>query len=273
MLWEKINQFWLLERSDPCKTYIALPHQWPLFKASESKLYRFLFMSGSNRRGKTNWLTTDCGLWLQGEHPFIRTAKRACGWMVCLTDDMWGNIIVPKLRTVLKPKTYAINHQKKILIMTDGKGKGNRVVFKSNEQNLKTFEGASVQRVWVDEEISQDRFNAICMRTADSWTQILIAATLTTGLSYLWDDFIQPAMVGERKDCLVDYGGWQDNVILEKKNMDALRDQVAREDELLARIRFDGEFLSLEGKCVFDGRVLTDDLKREVTALEQPWRN
>jgi hypothetical protein len=268
---EKMSELWDLDKKDPVKLYISLPHQWPLYKAAGSKKYRFMFMSGGNRRGKTDWLTTDCALWLMGEHPFMKTPKRAVGWMVCLTDEMWGNIIVPKLRVKMKPGMYEINNQKKTLIVTNGKGKGNRLVFKSDEQKLQTFEGARVDRVWIDEEISQQRFNAVCVRTADTGAQILIAATLINGLTYLYEDFVAPTARGERTDVIIDHGNWEDNPILEKKTMDALRDQVAREDEMLARIRFGGEFLSLEGRCVFDGAVLTNDLKKSVNTIAVPW--
>lgn len=212
-------------------------------------------MSGSNRRGKSDWLTTDCSLYMEGRHPFIRTPKRAVGWFVCVTSDMWGQVIAPKLRAKLKPNGYIINNQLKSLTITDGPGKGNKLFFKSDDADIKTFEGAKLNRAWVDEEISQQKFTALCVRTSDTNAQVLVAATLIGGNeTYLYDDFIQPYLEGKaRKDALISVGPSLDNATLDKKTIDELAKQVAREDELLARIRYSGEFLYLGGRCVFDG--------------------
>ena len=171
----------------------------------------------------------------------------------------------------MKPGTYVINNQTGMITITQGVGKGNRCILKSDEQPLSAFEGGRVDRAGVDEEISQTKFNALCVRTTDTGGQVLIAATLINGLTYLYYDFIEPWQKGERKDVLVVITGWKENPVLDEKSVMTIKDQLAREDPLLAAIRFGGQFLSLDGKMVFDGARIGQDMKSAPNPIGVPW--
>ena len=66
-IWEKFNEVWDQDQKDPLNLYIALDHQFPLYKAAGDKNIKFLLKTGDNRTAKTDWLTTDAVLYLEGK--------------------------------------------------------------------------------------------------------------------------------------------------------------------------------------------------------------
>jgi hypothetical protein len=244
-----------------------MPHQYELLEKCKEKKNKFIFITGANRRGKTELLTTDAALYAEARHPFVKTPKRATYWLSVTDFKKWDEVLFPKFREKLKPGCYTVNRQAGVITITSGPGKGNKIVLKSQEQGVLSYEGAKVHRASTDEEHDQRIFNALVVRTIDTGGQVLIAATLINGLTYLYDDFIEPFLSGKRDDVFISTGGMQDNVTLDRNEIAKARRQIELEDPLLAKIRFGGEFVSLGGSQVFSASAITEFIKESKEPL------
>jgi len=159
---------------------------------------------------------------------------------------------LPKFRELLNPYVWEFNSNKNMITIVRGPGKGNKLFFKSQDAGELSYEGSIVNLMMFDEEHTQKVFNAAMMRCVRHRARVVIAATLTKGMTWMYDVFIKPVLDGKRKDVELIVATQYDNPMLNKKDVDEDLRVSMLSDPMEARIRILGEFLNLSGSQVFN---------------------
>lgn len=227
-----------------------------LLRASGDKRIKFLILAGANQLGKSVWMAYDIGSFIQCRHPFVKTPRNAIAWISVTDFKKFEEVIMPRLRDVLKPGTYRVNKNEWFIEITSGPGKGNQIFLKSQEQEVKGYEGAVIHRLAFDEEHEEEIFQAGIVRTLKSGGQVLVSATLFKGLTWFYDVFIQPALRGERPDVLLRTGSTYDNQSMAPESIAEIERQIRIKDPAMADIRIRGMFVNLGGTSPFAGDAL-----------------
>lgn len=228
---------------------------WIPFQKQERGLYsekRFIFYTGANRTGKSDFICAYISLWLLGRHPAIKTPKNGVAWLSVTDFSKIEQVLLPKFIRMLPIGSFTYNAQKALLEMKNGC----KLFFKSEQSGPLSYEGSDVDLLALDEEHLRNTFNAAVIRTTGRRAKILIAATLVGGITWMYDDFILPTQKGERKDVELIVCSQFDNPMLDKKEVQAEFDRMSKSDPIKARICILGEFLDMSGESVFPSELM-----------------
>jgi phage terminase large subunit-like protein len=232
-------------------------------------------MITANRISKSTWLVGDFSLYAMGRHPTWKTPKNAMLWIVVLTNEMAG-VLLRKFKEMLRgPEkiNWEYNDNKKSLFVKCGNNNWSTIAIKSQEAEGGSFEAETVHRLGFDEQPYEETFNQASLRTLDTGGQILIAGTMwEEGVSWMYDDFIAPVLEGrpEAKDIeLVGPGlTMYDNLVLDRWEIDEYYRKLSVKNPEEARVRVQGEYIPLSGKCPFSMRSLNQYRNNAQPGLE-----
>jgi len=220
-------------------------------------------MIGSNRLGKTDWLTYDNAMFAKGMHPTQRTPKNARLWITVLKNDMVDTVLYPKFAEKLGPKrggkSWEYNDNKKTFFVNVGPYNWSEIQIKSQEAGRGSFESATVHRLSFDEQPMEEIFDSALVRVIDTGGQVLMAATMwEEGISWVYDRFILPFKEsgGRHPDIEFVGGRMKDNLVLDPKNIDEYNRALSLKNPEEARVRVEGEMIPLSGKCPFNIQAL-----------------
>jgi hypothetical protein len=242
-----------IARKDPISLWIPFPKQ-------ETGLYsekRFIFYTGANRTGKSDFLSAYFSLFLLGRHPSIKTPRNAVAWLSVTDFSKIEQVLLPKFLRMLPENSFIYNNQKSLLEMKNGA----KLFFKSEQSGPLSYEGADVDLLGLDEEHAKNTFNAAVIRTTGRKARILIAATLVGGITWMYDDFILPTQKDERKDVELIVCSQFDNPMLDKAEVQKEFERMSKSDPIKARICIMGEFLDISGETVFPTMLLFNKRK------------
>lgn len=247
-LHKKIEEIRYVKETDPIALFIPSPKQ-------EIALFtkkRFTFLTGANQIGKSVIVTVIASLFLTNRHPVLKTPKNAVIWISVTDFTKIEQVLMPKFREYLVPGTFDFNVNRNMLSIIRGPGTGNKLFFKSQDAGELSYEGSIVNLLIFDEEHEQKIFNAALMRCVRYRAPVFIAATLTKGMTWMYDVFVKPTLDKRRKDVELIVASQYDNPMLDKKNVDEDLRVSMLSDPNEARIRILGEFINLAGSSVFN---------------------
>jgi phage terminase large subunit-like protein len=249
-----INHLKIVKEIDPVQLFYPYDHQMKLMKSKK----KYLFMIGSNRLGKSDWLVVDNVLYAEGRHPSgVKTEKNAKLWIVVLKNDMVDKVLMPKFRQYLKPGRWEYNDNKKTIYVKRGPYNWSEIEIKSQEAGRGSFEGATVHRLSFDEQPLEEIFDSALVRVIDTKAQVLMAATMwEEGISWVYDRFIKPYMDGISTNVEFVTGRMDANLILDKSRIDEFYRQLSLRNPEEAEVRVLGAMISLSGKCPFNMAAL-----------------
>lgn len=213
---------------------------------------RFIFYTGANRTGKSDFLAAYFSLFLLGRHPVIKTPRNAVAWLSVTDFTKIEQVLYPKFVRMLPKKSFEYNAQKSMIEMKSGA----KLFFKSEQSGPLSYEGADVDLIGFDEEHAKNTFNAGVMRTTGRNAKIIIAATLVGGITWLFDEFILPVQKGLRTDVELIVCSQFDNPMLNRREIEIELKRKMASDPIRARITILGEFLDMSGETVFPAQLL-----------------
>lgn len=124
---------------------------------------------------------------------------------------------------------------------------GGRVIFKSNDQGARSYQGDSWRLCWLDEEHDADVYREARMRLLDQHGEMILTMTPLRGLTWVYDDLVAtPA-----DDVRVHWLHMSDNPYLDQEEVERVL-RAYGPHERAARER--GEFTALEGRVYPDWR-------------------
>lgn len=146
--------------------------------------HRVRIFRGGNRTGKTVVGSVDTVLRLLGWHPHARQQADRPPWIWAVGLD-WefgvGQVLWPAVKRVLPPREVRnvvwYRKQEPSIASTVILKNGARLDFKSADAGREKFQGASLDAVWLDEEIPPDVVEEIRMRLVDRAGDLLLTLT------------------------------------------------------------------------------------------------
>lgn len=209
-------------------------------------------------------------MYSEGRHPFVETPKNARCYFSVLDYKKLERVILPKFQTKLRPGYYEINQTDMCITITKGAGKGNKIFLMSQEAGRDAYESFSAHRFYVDEEHAEDIFTAIMARCIDYNASILLAATPTEGLTWLWHKYWSLYRQGKmREELHIEEATMYDNPTLDPKLIDKLYERMSAADPLMARVRVYGEPLNLSGTPFFNLLELNEAIKESDSVFHE----
>jgi len=225
----------------------------------------YTVLSGGNGAGKT----TLGGFWLAchfyGFNPvsgraFVREKeKTVLCWAVANSNEKLKAVLFPSvMRWIRKDDIERITTTPDLVIY--GKG-GNRIAFKSQEQDADKFQSDEVDAVWCDEEMKKKPiWDEIGMRTFRRLGKVLMTMTPWEGTLWMHAWLLSPDECPQ-EDKAIFYmsmaeNPYYDNPMGQKKLADARR-KLERNPTMFA-IRFEGRMIQLAGQAVFNHRRIDE---------------
>lgn len=208
---------------------------------------------GGNRSGKTEAGAQLAVAYALGSaHPVVQTWARANSLelgsiqpgpgMVCcsaLTGNDSIRVQRPKVTTYL-PKATRWSNQYGHGEATARLPGGGTIIFKSNDQRARSYQGADWDFLWMDEEHDQPIFNEARMRLVDRAGRTCMTMTPLKGRTWVWEQFVNQPESGSSSYALFS----ADNPYIPQEYLRELLAQYG-EHERAARAR--GDWTSLEG--------------------------
>lgn len=211
---------------------------------------------GGNRSGKTVGGAVETCYWLMKKHPYRRLALpegpvRGRGVAVDFTYGV-DILMLPEILRWLPPSylqngsfedSYSREHRTLTL------ANKSTMEFRSYDQDLDKFAGASRHFTWYDEEPPKHIFNECQARLIDTNGYAWLTMTPVEGMTWVFEDIYQPGTEGGSKDIDVIEIEMQENTHLSKEAIDRYLNTLD-DDEKKARSR--GEFVAIGGKVFKD---------------------
>jgi hypothetical protein len=207
---------------------------------------RIKIVKGSQRSGKTYMVIKECYDLLLDSHPYIKLLKRKDikynMWVVAPSFGKIGDDLLPLFRRLLPMNRvkYIVEDQKnnKYRIEFDN---GARILFKSQEQNIKEFGTAEVYIVLCDEDVSNP----------DIRVQLRTRIITTGGRMYF-------TMDASREDAWIDSFREFDNVTFFEFNLMDNIDYIPNIDEFK---QLSQELSDVDKIRILEGRYAERDIK------------
>ena len=215
---------------------------------------------GGNRSGKTEAGAQMAAAFAHGgQHPATQIWAHRNGLdvsalpqrpgLVCasaLSSNDSVRVLRPKIAKYLPKKTKWANqhgHGEAIARLPDG----GSVIFKSNDQRARAYQGADWDLLWADEEHDHPVFSEARMRLVDRAGRALLTMTPLRGRTWVWQQFIDEPEPGSVHYSIIS----SDNPHIPQEYLSALLAQYGAH-ERAARER--GEFTALEGRVYSEFR-------------------
>ncbi|MGN1222656.1 MAG: terminase large subunit domain-containing protein [Christensenellales bacterium] len=241
-------------------------HQKQIMFHKCNKKNRWVF--GGNRTGKTECGAVECIYLARGIHPYKENKKDVVGWVVSLSTQVQRDVAQSKILQYLNRDWI------EDIVMTSGRkdslstgvidkiliknvfGGVSTIGFKSCDQGREKFQGTSLDFVWFDEEPPYDIYLECKMRVVDRCGEIFGTMTPLKGLTWVYN------LIYLNENCDDEVWhinlSWQDNPFLDKKEIDALKKSLSK-DELEARCY---------GNFTFNGGLVYSNFKEEFNVIE-----
>ena len=198
---------------------------------------------GSNRSGKTECGAVETIWYARGIHPYKENKARD-GWVVSLSQQVQRDVAQNKILNYLKKEWIA-----DIIMISGRKGSASsgvidtilvhnvfggisKIGFKSCDQGMEKFQGASLDCIWFDEEPPEDIYVECKMRVLDRCGEVFGTMTPLKGLTWVYNTIY----LNENKDLDVwyEFMDWNDNPYLNKSEIEKLT-AILSEEELQSR--------------------------------------
>jgi phage terminase large subunit-like protein len=257
---EKYKQKEILQhyrRVDPFALWTPFAKQMTGFYSKK----RFIFYTGANQIGKTNFLAAYNVAFLTCRHPLLRTPRNAEAWFSVLQYPNIEQIVMPKLKELLAEGTFFHNKNKNYLEIVRGPGTGNKLHFKSQESGYQAYGGATIHLLTFDEEHNNAVFQEALQRVTRFKGKVLIGATLTEGMTWMYDAFWDATLKGDRTDVELIVSSQYENPVLDRKVIRENERILRMTDPDMADIRILGLPRNLSGKCFCNPKALDYLLK------------
>lgn len=175
-------------REHPIEFYVPSPKQTLFHQAPQRKR----FFGGANRLGKTTAGTIEVEWYALGTHPYRKIETPNVGWVVTLDSKVSIQVNLPKMKEWFTRGLCTINEREGIIQWKNG----SITYIKSCDSGEEKFQGAGLRYIWFDEEPPEKIYRESMARVAagtrlDTW----MTATLLNGLTYVYEEFIEPAQL------------------------------------------------------------------------------
>ena len=216
---------------------------------------RIRVFSGGNRSGKTTAALYDLIYAALGIHPWQDWPPPPLRLRVVGPDFnvVINEIHLPRFREILPEGSYVWHAERRTLELFNG----STINFRSYDQDVSKFSGASLHGVWFDEEPPQRIYNENLMRILDTGGKMLMTFTPLSGINWLYE-----LVYSDKKDPLTGeplvgavFVSTYDNPYIKPSDIEAVKALCRDEDEIAAR--FEGKFFTRSGLVYkeFDQRI------------------
>ncbi|MBD3300323.1 MAG: hypothetical protein GF347_03145 [Candidatus Moranbacteria bacterium] len=207
---------------------------------------RIKCMFTGNRVGKSYHMSREICMLAIGEHPVY--SEKYGGhipvpcrlWVSSLDFAGVRDITMPLILGGLPQSMIAdVRIADRIVKLTNGSIIG----FKSNDSGWQKYQGTSMHAIWLDEEHDFEVFNECKMRLIDTDGIMLISATPTKGMTWMFTELYEQKDTGNIDVGVVE-GSMDDNPYLSE---DSINEMMAGLSEQEIQIRRYGKFVELQG--------------------------
>lgn len=238
---------------EPLNTFVPHAGQKKIFDC-DWRNKKLLVVLGGNRSGKTHVGAIIAAQLALGMFKGQWKPAPLKIWLVALSFDMAEKIlweeklksIIPS-RLIAKSPSFASNGDKCITFVN-----GSTIEFKSCEQGVDKFQGASVDYIQFDEEPPAQIYKECVARTVDCGGKILFTMTPTNGFSWSYNELY--AASKENDKIKIFNMSTYDN----KDNIKA--DEMVQLEELYSddekKMRLYGDFINIGDRNIFEHSVL-----------------
>ena len=169
-------------KTAPWRWYEPSPPQLKFHKSQK----QFRVLAGGNRSGKTHGGLQEVCLAAVGEHPWRGFPPPPLTiWASAINSPKARDTMIPRLRETLGPTAQWNEHYMRFILEN-----GSMIWIKSDDAGRKSYESASVDIVWMDEEHREEIFNECKVRLLDCGGCLFITVTplevLRGSAKYLW---------------------------------------------------------------------------------------
>jgi len=195
---ERLNEGLRTQANSP-NIYAYKPHdkQYAFHKAT-SHLVLYI---GGNRSGKTVGGAVETVYRAIGRHPYKKVVDAPTRGRVVAIDFNYGVdvVVLPQISQFMPPSflkngSWEDSYDKEHKILT--LNNKSIIEFKSYDQDLQKFAGASRHYVWYDEEPPKHIFNECQARLVDTNGDAYLTMTPVEGMSWIYDDIYLPGVEG-----------------------------------------------------------------------------
>jgi len=244
---ELLNEYKIRSEKERIKFFVPQPQQQPVTEDN----HKIVAVSGGNRSGKTH-----IGAYIIAKEAVEN--DNIVIWVISVSYDVQREVTQKKLLYFLPDyeidkmtfKTRGIIDKIKLKNKTE-------IVFKTHEQTVESFSGASVNHIWFDEEPPKDIYAEAYMRTLDNRGRILFTLTPVNGMTWIYDDIFSKAY--KDKDISIYNFLTENNTTISRDEIEKMKEKYS-EDEI--EIRLHGAFVSKAG-------LVYKQFKEEVHVIPQ----
>jgi len=229
------------------------------------------FFTG-NRTGKTRAGAQEALWYAYGEHPYRPEIKPPTkGWVVTPVSESGETVIWPEFKKILPPENTMKDHPvygwKRVMKPNPRIEFNNNstIYFKSCKGEEQSFEGASLNYVWIDEEATPAVYSACSARLSEKWRSMWMTLTPLHGMTWTYDAVYlkahnNPIASGERFDFEVFHGTPYDNL--------ANLEPGYIENELIAKCVEEELEARLYGRFVFFAGLILSEFNPAVHVID-----
>ena len=195
---------------------------------------------GGNRSGKTECGAAEAVWMCRGNHPFRKNRRDVKGWAVSVTREVQRDVAQAKVLSYLSPewiervtmsegtKEFPEGGVIDTVYIKNVFGGISSLTFKSCQQGRESFQGASLDFVWFDEEPPRDIYEECRMRVLDRSGDIFGTMTPLKGLTWVYDEIYLNA--SSDPEIWTETMEWADNPYLKEEEVKRLSAVLSAEE-------------------------------------------